>query len=768
MASRSIKNRPSIKKKHPSIGLLVIVTVLVATMVAGGVGVYALGSSWIGDLEDYDVSQAEELNVPHPSEMYASDGTTRLAKLQLENRDPVSSLEDISPYVVQGTVATEDERYYEHGGFDLWGIMRATVVTLTGSGREGASTITQQFVRNTILSDEMTDISLKRKVREMYLSVKMEEVFSKDEILLMYLNTINYGNATYGIQAAAQRYFSKDATELTLGEAAALVGIPQSPSNNEPLNHLDNCLTRRSTVLDRMLSNNVITQAEHDAAQAEALEINPTAPTNDGIYAYDYFTSYAIEKLQETYSKSELFAGGLKIITTLDVATQEAAEAAVKAKREGFDGAIQGALVATDPDTGHVKALVGGDGSYEGNLATGAGGNAENPGRPCGSTFKTFTLITALEAGIDPQTMIDCGSPTAIPNTPYTTANPLENINNINYNTRSIQRAFAVSSNTGFVRLQMSVGGDKVIETAKRMGITSPLDNVAALTLGQQNVTMLDMSNAYAVIANGGTKHEAQPILQIYDSAGNLIADNSAPEGERVISPEVAKAATDVMKTVVNTSEGTGTKAALDNGQEVAAKTGTSSSYQDITFCGITPQLSVAIWFGDPSNEVTIPTSTGADDVFANFMNQVLAGQGTEQFPAANNPRYLPSYSDSTYHVGGYYSTSNSETNSSTQNNSNNDEGTEGTAGGTNSGDGTGSAGTGTGSGSGGTGGAGTGGEGSGSVGGGSGSGGSGGGSGSGTGEPGGGGTGGSGGEAGSGSGTTDGGTSGTTGGTTP
>ncbi|MFR3091480.1 MAG: transglycosylase domain-containing protein [Eggerthella lenta] len=221
-------------------------------------GVYALGSSWIGDLEDYDASDAGQLNSSLPSIMLASDGT-ELARFQVEYRDPVE-LDQISEYVREGTVATEDERFYEHGGFDLAGIARAVYVNLTGSGKEGASTITQQLVRNTILADEMNDISFKRKVREMYLSVKLEEQYSKDEILLMYLNTINYGSGAYGIEAASQRYFSKHASELTLAEAAALIGIPQSPTYNNPIDHEDNCLARRNLVLDRMLTNGYITQ----------------------------------------------------------------------------------------------------------------------------------------------------------------------------------------------------------------------------------------------------------------------------------------------------------------------------------------------------------------------------------------------------------------------------------------------------------------------------------------------------------------------------
>ena len=678
MASRSIKNRPSIKKKHPFVGLLAFLSIIAAICVAGCIGIVVLGNSWIGDLKTYDVSEVSELNSSAPTTVLASDETTQLARFQVENREPVE-LSGISKYVMQGTVATEDERFYDHGGFDLVGIARAALVTLTGSGREGASTITQQFVRNTVLADEMNDISLKRKVREMYLSVKIEEMYSKNDILLMYLNTVNYGSGAYGIQAASQRYFSKDATDLTLVEAATLVGIPQSPTYNNPIDYPDNCYARRNLVLDRMLTNGYITQEEHDSAKAQELVLNPSVPSMDGIEKYPYFTSYVKNVLSDEYSQLDVFKGGLTVVTTLDVDTQEAAEDAISSKEEGLGDAISGSLVAIDPSTGFIRALVGGKDwdTQKTNLATGEGTNG---GRPCGSSFKTFTLIAALEEGIDPQTMVDCSSPSVIPDTGYDSSNPLQNINNINYGTRSIARAFAVSSNTGFVRLQMALGTQKVIDAAKKMGITSTLNANPSLTLGQSNVTMLDMADAYACIANGGTKYDAQPILKIYDKNNNLIVDNSHPSGTQVISAEVAHAATEVMKGVVNTSEGTGTLAKLDNGQEVAAKTGTSSEYHDITFCGITPQLSVAIWFGDPSNQETIPTDVSAADVFKKFMTAVLYGKSTETFPQAANPTYK-AFSNATYHVGTTSSSSSSNsTNSSGSSTSNQDGSTTGSS----------------------------------------------------------------------------------------
>ncbi|MEY8561921.1 transglycosylase domain-containing protein [Eggerthellaceae bacterium 3-80] len=652
MGSRSIKNRPSAKKKHPFVGVLSVLIVLFVCFAAGIFGVYAVGSAWIGDLTDYDVTAVESLNTAQPSEVYASDGTTLLARFQLENRDPVR-FDDISEYVKEGTVATEDERFYEHGGFDVMGIARAVIVTLTGSGREGASTITQQFVRNTILSEEMNEISLKRKVREIYLSVKLEENYSKDAILLMYLNTINYGSGAYGIQAASQRYFSKNAKDLTLAEAAALVGIPQSPTNNNPLDNYDACVARRNLVLDRMRTNGYISQEQCDAAQAEELVLNPSLPANDGIVKYPYFASYVRDEVMDSYSQVDLFSGGLTIVTTLDLSMQEAAEQAIDEKEETLDPAISGALVAIDPSNGYVKALVGGKDYYENqtNLATGQGTNG---GRPCGSAFKTFTLITALEEGVSPQTLLDCTSPSVIPNTDYNENNALKNIDNINYGTQTMQGAFAVSANTGFVRLQMALGTQKVIDTAKKLGITSPLMANPSLTLGQSNVTMLDMADAYATIGNGGVHYDPQPILEIYDSSGNLIVDNSRPSGERVISEEIAHAAIEVMKTVV--TQGTGTEARLANGQDVAAKTGTSSDYKDITFCGVTPQLSVAIWFGDPSNVEALPAHVSAADVFRNFMTEVLKGQDKEEFFDADDPTYDLTFSNSTYHVGNYYS----------------------------------------------------------------------------------------------------------------
>lgn len=631
LASRSMKNRPSSKKKHPVIGILATFAILIAITAAGAIGVYALGASWLEDLPEY--SDASVYNAARKTEVYANDGTTLLAEFYVENREPVT-LDQISPYILEGTVATEDERFYDHDGVDLLGVARAVVVNLTGSGREGASTITQQFVRATVLSEEANDISLKRKVREMYISMQLEEMYTKDEILLMYLNTINYGSGAYGIEAAAKTYFSKSASELTLVEAATLIGIPQSPTYNNPVDNPDNCLSRRNLVLSRMLTNGYITQEEHDVAVAEPLTLNLEQKSADDIYLYPYFTTYIREKLLEQFTEAEVFKGGMKVYTTIDPAIQLAAEEAAKKKEESMDEGIEVALTAVDPDTGFIKAMVGGKDYYadQWNLATQAK-------RSCGSAFKTFTLIAALEEGISPSTNISCSSRVRIDEWDW----DVENYGGSEYGTRSISGAFAVSSNTAFARLITYLTPEKVIDVARRLGIESDIDNTAAITLGGVGVSTDEMAGAIATIANGGTHHKVTGIERVVDRNGATIYEADT-KGKRVLTPEIAHATTEVMRGVV--TSGTGTSAALWSGQPVIGKTGTSEDWHDSYFIGSTPQLSVAIWLG-VRDERQMNSSYRAVDVFRGFVEAVLKDQPIEKFPEAEDPEYKKtSYSD--------------------------------------------------------------------------------------------------------------------------
>ena len=650
MLSRAGKRRPSATKKRTVAAVLSVVAVLFTFLISSVVGVYAMVNSWLEDLPDYQ--SADAFNTSLPTFVYASDRKTVLARFQLEYREPVN-LDQISPWLVKAIVDTEDARFYEHEGIDYYGVMRALVNNLSGGRLEGGSTITQQFVRNTILSEEMDEISIKRKVREAFLALQMEKVYEKDDILRMYMNTINFGAGAHGAEAAAQRYFSKPAAELTLAESALLAGIPQSPTYNDPLQYPERALERRDMVLSRMLGEHDITQEEYNKASAAPLGLNPKDISDDGIIAYPYFTSYVRYLLYNNYDLSEgdILKGGLKVYTTLDIEKQNDAEAACAQKRDALYGDMEVAMAVVDPETGNVQAIVGGEDyrASQVNLATGQGGG----GRPCGSVFKMFTLVESIKQSIDPNsTYLDCTSPATVDG--YT----LENYANESFGTRSIASAFAVSSNTGFVRLISSIGVDNVAATAHDLGVSTDLledEAGATLTLGVQNVTPLDLAHAAATIANGGVRYDLCAISTIESRDGNVIVDDTDPtkRAHRVLTPEQAHAAQDVMQGVV--TGGTGTAARMSNGQPVGGKTGTSEDYKDITFVGYTPFTAAAIWVGDPTNVSAVPTGQCAD-VFRSYTTALMNRENipVQDFADVDYPQYEP-YDDEYYHVHNYY-----------------------------------------------------------------------------------------------------------------
>ena len=650
MSSRSVKNRPGVRKKRPMAFVLSVLAVVVVLFGSAAFGLYTVVNSWFDDLPDYE--NADAFNTSLPTYVYAADRTTVIARFQLEYRVPVT-LEQVNQHLIDATIAVEDARFYEHAGVDYYGIMRALVNNLTGGRLEGASTITQQFVRNTILSGEMDDISLRRKVREMYIATELEKIYTKDEILNMYLNTINYGSGAYGIEAAARTYFSKSAADLTVAEAALLAGIPQSPTYNDPLLYPDNALERRNAVLGRMLGEHYITQEEYDEAVNSPIELNPQETRDDGIIAYPYFASYVRDQLYNDYelSEADILRGGLKVYTTLDITAQEAAEWACEQKRDSmWDDSMEVAMAVVEPETGYVKAIVGGSDYNESqvNIATGQGGF----GRPCGSVFKTFTLVTAVQQGINPEeTYVDCSSPATVDG--YT----LENYDNASYGTETIAEAFAISSNTGFVRLISAVGVPETAATAHKLGVTTDLQEGiagATLTLGVQNVTPLELAHAAATLANGGVRHDLCAITTIEDQHGNIIVDHTDYEAtaERVMTNEEAYAVQKVMMGVVN--HGTGTDANMWNGQEVAGKTGTSEDYKDISFLGYTPHIAAAIWVGDPSNVNSVPVGS-CGDVFAWYATEVMEAEDipVEDFPEYDDPPY-EEYENERYDITTY------------------------------------------------------------------------------------------------------------------
>ena len=612
--------------------------------------------AWTRDLPS--VSQAANYAISTKTTVYASDRSTVLAEFYL-NEQQATTIDKVSKYVLSGTVATEDERFYQHNGVDLPGIARAVVNNFTGGDLEGASTITQQLVRNTLLADEASDISLKRKVREADLALQMEKQYSKEEILMMYLNTINYGDGCYGIEAAAQHYYQKSAKDLTVNEAATLVGIPQSPTYNNPKNYPDNCLKRRNVVLERMLSYGAITQAEYNQAKSEAIQLNP-APSkpSDGIYKYPYFTSYVRETLVDSLSYEAVYSGGLTVYTTLDTKLQDYAEQATDETFATMESDITMALTCVDPTNGYIVAMVGGRdyATNQYNMAT------SESGRQAGSSFKAFTLTAAIEQGISPSVYIDCSSPTTI-NGWY-----VENDNNTNLGTRTLESATWASSNTGYARLVTDDDGVKpqsVVDMAARLGVTgtSGFGAYPSITLGVSQVNTTKMAGAYATFAADGMHYDTSCIMEVVDYDGRTLIDNTDPEGTQVITKEVSGAVTQVLKGVV--TKGTATDAILASGQESAGKTGTSENCRDAWFCGYTPQYSCSVWTGaDPERDIGYGNWSRA--AWKKFMTLALQDKEIKKFNTYDAPEYNSKYN--TKKGTGWSSSSNSNTTNSNSN----------------------------------------------------------------------------------------------------
>ena len=396
-----------------------------------------------------------------------------------------------------------------------------------------------------------------------------------------------------------------------------------------------------------MLSAGDITQEQCDAAQAEPLNLDPAPEVpEDGIYAYPYFTSYVRNLLMEENnpfgcSYASLFEGGLTIRTTLNPSLQDDAEAACAAQRARMSGDLDASLVAIDPATGYVEAMIGG-GDYDisqVNIATGTGGG----GRQAGSTFKAFTLAAAIEKGISPQTRIDCSSPMTkeIDGREQT----FENFDNIDYGVRTIQSATAVSANTGYLRLSEEIGQAATTEMAERLGVESPMSTVYTTTLGVASVTPLDMASAYATLASGGTKHNPVVITEIEDKDGNIIYE-AADTSKRVLSEEVAGATTSVLRQVFEASDGTAQTAKLDSNQPVAGKTGTSTDFADHWLVGYTPSLSVATWIGNPAGSIATDTQLNCNALWKDFMDRACAGKAVEQFPETKAPSYNNAFNE--------------------------------------------------------------------------------------------------------------------------
>lgn len=540
-----------------------------------------------------------------------------------QNRQYVP-LKEIPRAVRDAVIATEDQRYYEHPGVDLLGLARAVFVDIrAGAQVQGGSTITQQYVKQAFIGDER---SLRRKVSEAILAYRLEQRYTKDQILEMYLNTIYFGHGAYGVQTAAKTYFGKPVQQISVAEAAMIAGVIKSPARYSPYLQPENAKKRRDTVLGQMRDQKMIDDVTYAAAVASPIV---TTGLKRGSKVAPYFVEYLKELLVERFGESAVYRGGMKVTTTLDLRLQAAAEKAVRdaLNRTGDPSA---ALVAVDPKTGQILAMVGGR-----DFATQQYNVAVQGHRQTGSAFKPFVLVRALSDGVSPEQTFESGS-VKIP-LPGGQTWSVTGAHGGKGGLMRLRPATWESVNSVYAQLMMKVGADKVVETARAMGITTKITPVPAVALGgmAEGVTPLEMANAYSTLANGGVRMTPYALLEVRDSAGAVL-EAPKPVGTKAITPAVAYLATDILKGVI--TSGTGKSAAI--GRPAAGKTGTTQSYRDAWFCGYTPTLAAAVWVGFPESQremlsvhgVKVTGGTFPAKIWAAFMKAALKGTPATDF----------------------------------------------------------------------------------------------------------------------------------------
>ena len=489
-------------------------------------------------------------------------------------------LGEISPWLVKAVVATEDARFYHHFGLDPLGLARAFLVDLKARHVvEGGSTITQQLVKNLYLSSEQT---AGRKLQEMVYAIWLETQLSKDEILTLYLNRVYFGAGAYGVEAAAQRYFAKPAKDLTLAEAAMVAGLLKAPSRYAPTNDLDESRDRAATVLDRMVDAGFITQEQAIAARTRPAKLAPDSQTA----LAGHFVDWALDGLKQEVGKIQ---HDLTVKTTIDPVLQKATEAAVAkvidAKAEER-GASQAAVVLMDTG-GAIRALVGGRSYRQSSLD-----RATDARRQPGSAFKPFVYLAAIQDGLSPD-QVYADKPVKIGDwEPHNYSGKY--VGNV-----TVADAFAQSINTVAVLVDERVGRRKVIETARRLGITSPLEPVPSLALGTFEVTLLELTGAYQPIADGGVRRPPYGVVEVDDSRGRALYRHQASDA-RVIDQRAAGTMQQLMTGVVE--RGTGKLAHLPD-RQAAGKTGTTQNSRDAWFVGFSGDYVAGVWVGNDAGQ---------------------------------------------------------------------------------------------------------------------------------------------------------------------
>lgn len=647
-----MKKRSRTKKWLARIGFFVLV-LFFAGLAASAVSAFLLSRNLPNP------ERISERTVAESTKIYDRTGKILLYDIHGEEKRTVIPFGQIPSSVVRATLAAEDIRFYQHAGIDVRGVARAVLANLRGgSAVQGGSTITQQLVKKALLSDERT---ITRKIKEAVLAILLERKYSKDEILGMYLNQIPYGSNAYGIAAAAQTFFGKQTSDLTLAEAATLAALPNAPTHLSPYgSHQDELVGRRNRILDRMADAGFATKEEVAFAKNTAIAV---VPPRQGLLA-PHFVMYVREYLQEKYGESAVEQSGFRVVTTLDVDMQHAAEKIVKDSAELNEkqaGAANAAMVAIDPKTGDILAMVGSadywgtpkpDGCKPGvNCRFDPHVNIATRSRQPGSSFKPFVYATAFKKGFTPETVLFdvftefntyCnadGNPGSFASAETHCYHP-QDYDGTFRGPVSLRQALAQSLNVPSVKLLYLAGIKDSIATAQSMGIstlTDPSRYGLSLVLGGAEVTLLDMTSAYGIFAQDGMLHQKSAILRIENTKGEVLEekkDMAAPIIDTEISRTINNVLSDNQARVPVFSP---SSSLYFPGKRIAAKTGTTQDYRDAWTVGYTPSIVIGVWVGNSDNAAMRHSSASvmvAAPIWHKLMAYALEHMPPEEFVA--------------------------------------------------------------------------------------------------------------------------------------
>ncbi|NJO41535.1 MAG: FHA domain-containing protein [Cyanobacteria bacterium CRU_2_1] len=588
----------------------------------GFTGATALVAAWVAiEWQKFSVYPLPA-SVQGPVVVVAGDGETPLQDVETRPHVDMKSLSEFSEFLPKAVIASEDSRYYWHLGVDPIGILRALVTNIQGGGiREGGSTITQQLARSIFRDYVGTDDSAGRKLREAVVAMKMETFYSKDHLMLTYLNRVYLGNGNYGFEDAAQFYFGKSAKELTLSEAATLVGILPAPNSFNPVRDYDAAVELRDRVINRMVAQGMVSPEEGQRARRSRIEINPQAIEQLESTRAPYFYSQVFIELEDLLGEQLAQEGNFIVESTINLPMQTQAEASLQNAVANSGGFSQGAIVTLDATTGRILALVGGVDYQQSQF-----NRATQALRQPGSTFKVFAYADALQQGIPPSMTYSCA--------PFDWGGQVfESCRGGGGGSLDMYAGLARSENVIALRIAEHVGLDNVVRLAHRMGIQSDLNSVPGLVLGQSEVTPLELTGAYSVLANQGVRNRPHTIARILDSSDctdlndrntcRIIYEygQNGSANIPVLDPQVANTMTVLLQGVVQ--GGTGSNAFLGLGE--GGKTGTTNDSVDLWFVGFIPgNLVTGIWLGNDDNTPTGGTSAQAAQLWQDYMSQIV------------------------------------------------------------------------------------------------------------------------------------------------